>query len=177
MACGADQIDRTLRPHRCERQSLPLRHFHNFDMPRRFIFVALMLSMLMQAITLGSPLASGSGGQAALHALLHWAGLAHHHHQPVPLSEEDLKAFEAFGDLGLPTGAMVASDTCHQDQSPDSTQHVLMDGCLSGVAMIPSWPDAVPARLPRLAAPGAPAETAPATPFLEGLRRPPKQIA
>jgi len=146
-------------------------------MPRRLVFVVLLLSMLTQAVMLGGrwPDANGAG---AVHTLLHWAGLAHHHHhQPAP-SREDLEGFEAFGNLGAPdTAARAGSDTYHQDQSTDSTQHVAMDACLSGMALFTSWPRALPTTQPCSVLPLARAEAARATPFLEGLQRPPKSIA
>jgi hypothetical protein len=117
-------------------------------MPRRLIFVALTLSMLMQAMMLGNSFAAVGSKHPALHALMHWAGLAHHHHH---------------------------HSGYHQDQSPDSTQHVLMDGCLSGPAMIPSWPDALPGILDRCAAPIAAAQRMTAEPYLQGPRRPPRR--
>ena len=151
--------------------------FHNADMPRRLIFIALLTSMLMQAISLGVPLVNTPGGQAAAHALWHWVGLQHHHHRAPELSAEELAGFEAFGDLGIPASAFVAADTYHRDQSPDSTQHLLMDGCLLGMAMIPSWPPASGADVLHPAAPSARVEAAPAKPFIEGLRRPPRPMA
>ena len=153
--------------------------FHNFDMSRRPIFVALLLSMLMQANTFGSPAAGVGSGQAALHTLLHWAGLAHHHRQQPPAqpSDADPAGAGASGGLRVSAVAGTVSVTCDQDQSPESTQHVLMDGFVSAAAMIPSWPESRPARLPRPAPPSAHAEKVPATPFLEGLRRPPRPTA
>ena len=146
-------------------------------MPRRLIFAVLLLSMLIQAIALGGRWVGLGGQGATLHALLHWAGLAHHHHQ-APTSREDFEGFEAFGDLGAPERVVDdGSGSYHQDQSTDSTTHVVMEACLTGMAMITSWPPGLPAPLPGAALPRARAELAPAAPCLEGLRRPPRSIA
>jgi hypothetical protein len=145
-------------------------------MPRHLIVIALLLSMLMQATTVGSPSAGVGRSQAAVHSLLHWAGLGHHHRDrsPAPSSSADSNAV---GNLRVSAVADSAWNTCDQDQSPESTQHLLMDGYVSGAAMIPSWSEASPAELPRPALPCYGTERVPATPFLEGLRRPPRSIA
>lgn len=146
-------------------------------MPRRLIFIALLLSMLMQATTLGNLPAGPSKGREALHAVLHWAGLGHHHRQdrPAPPSqEEDAAGIEATGGLRVSAVADTASGGCDQDQSPESIRHVLMDGYVSGAAMISSWVGSLPTRLSRPIALRSAAEKVPATPFLEGWRRPPR---
>ena len=81
---------------------------------------------------------------------------------------------EATGGLRVSAVADTASGAGDQDQSPESIQHVLMDGCVSGAAMIPSWVASLPTRLSRPIAPRSAAEQVPATPFLEGWRRPPR---
>ena len=145
-------------------------------MPRRLIVIALLLSMLMQTTAFGGSLAGGGGGKAALHSLLHWAGLGHHHRQraPAPPDAEDSAASNTVGSLRVTAVTDTASDTCNQDQSPESTRHVLMDGFVSSAALIPSWPESLPAKPPRLTPPCSDTERVPATPFLEGLRRPPR---
>jgi hypothetical protein len=148
-------------------------------MPRQLVVIALLLSMLMQATAFGGPSAGVASGQAALHSLMHWAGLGHHHHHrpAVPSSSADRADSNADGNLRVSAVVDIAWNTCHQDQSPESTQHLLMDGYISGAAMIPSWFEALPAEPPRPAPPCYDVERVPATPFLEGLRRPPRLIA
>ena len=148
-------------------------------MPRQLIAIALLLSMLMQATTFGGPSVGVGSGQAALHSLLHWAGLGHHHQrrQSVPPRVDDVAGSDAVGTLRLSAVADTAWSSCDRDQSPESMQHVLMDGYISGAAMIPSWPDALPGGLPRSAPPCYDTERVPATPFLQGLRRPPRPMA
>jgi hypothetical protein len=148
-------------------------------MPRHLIIIALLLSMLMQVTALGSSSMGIGGGQASLHSVLHWAGLGHHHHRlpPAPVSNADLTDSNAGETLRVSAVADTAWNTYDQDQSRESTQHLLMDGYISGAAMIPSWPDAVPAEVPRPAPLCYDTERVPATPFLEGLRRPPRLLA
>ena len=148
-------------------------------MPRHLIIIALLLSMLMQVTALGSSSVGIGGGQASLHSLLHWAGLGHHHRHrpPAAPSDADLVGSSADGTLRVSAVADTAWNTYDQDQSRESTQHLLMDGYIGGVAMIPSWPDAVPAEVPRPVPLCYDTERVPATPFLEGLRRPPRLLA
>lgn len=181
---GSDDLCHRRNPQDIARRSprtaeSALCHFHNFDMPRHLIIVALLLSMLMQATAFGSSTADVGGGQAALHSLLHWAGLGHHHHRrPARTSNTDLAESNAGEALRVSAVADSAWNTYHQDQSPESIQHLLLDdGYISSAAMIPSWPDAVPAELPRPTPLCYDTERVPATPFLEGLRRPPRLLA
>jgi len=147
-------------------------------MSHRLVVVALLLSMLLRAATSGMPQADMGGGQAALHAVLHWAGLGHHHHRPpaAPAGSADLADANAAGHLHVSAVAGSAWSV-DRDQSPESTQHVLMDGYVSGAAMIASWPAALPAEPLHPALPNAGAERVPAAPFLEGLHRPPRLAA
>jgi hypothetical protein len=149
-------------------------------MPRHPIIIALLLSMLMQATAFGSSTAGVGNGQAALHSLLHWAGLGHHHRHrlPAPPSSADLADSNEVGALRVSAVADSAWNTCDQDQSPESVRHLLMDdGYISGAAMIPSRFEALSAELPRPAPLCHDTERVPATPFLESLRRPPRLTA
>jgi hypothetical protein len=148
-------------------------------MPRHLIVIALLLSMLTRATVFGSPAAGIEGGQAALHSLLHWAGLGHHHHRlpPVPPTSVAVGGADAVESLHVSAVADSAWNSCDQDQSSESTQHLLMDGFVSAAAMLPSWFAALPTGQPRPAPPGDGIERVPATPFLEGLRRPPRLTA
>jgi len=148
-------------------------------MPRHLIVIALLLSMLMQATAFGSSAAGAGSGQAALHSLLHWAGLGHHHHRRPPAlsSNADLANSNAGETFHVSAVADTAWTTYDQDQSRESTRHLLMDGYINGAAMIPSWFEALPVALPRPAPLCYDTERVPATPFLEGLRRPPRLLA
>lgn len=148
-------------------------------MPRHLIIIALLLSMLMQVTSFGSSATVVGSGQAALHSLLHWAGLGHHHHrrQPAPLDTVVFADSNTGEVLRVSAVADTAWNSCDQDRSPESTQHLLMDGYISGTALIPSWPETLPADLRRPTLPSYSPERVPATPFLEGLRRPPRRTA
>jgi len=146
-------------------------------MPRHLIIIALLLSMLMQVTALGSSSVGIGGGQASLHSLLHWAGLGHHHRPRPPALPSDVDLSNAGETLRVSAVADTAWNTYDQDQSRESTQHLLMDGYIGAAAMIPTWPDAVPAEVPRPVPLCYDTERVPATPFLEGLRRPPRLLA
>jgi len=143
-------------------------------MPRRLIFIALIASLLMQAGALGSWVQQAAGAQ---HSLWHWVGLSHHHHASPAFSAEDLAGFEALGDLGIPASAYASADSIHADPSPEAHAHLLLDQMVGGAALLPC---ATPAPAPLPPSTGAPCprvERAPASAFIEGLRRPPRPTA
>ena len=148
-------------------------------MPRQLIVIALLLSMLTRATAFGWPAAGVGSGEAALHTVLHWAGLGHHHHRlpPVPPTSVVVGDADAVETLHVSAVADSAWNSCDQDQSSESTRHLLMDGFVTGAAMLPSWFAALPTGQPRPTPPGDGIERVPATPFLEGWRRPPRLSA
>jgi hypothetical protein len=171
----AAENHRRLRAQAFKRQALQESSFHNCFMSRRPIFLTLLLAMLLQAVSLGGHWAgAGAHGPTrdALHALLHWAGSAHHHDHH---ATQRMEGFEAFADE-LATATLSMDQSWHQDQSADSHLHMDMDACLSMMGPIPAsvsspWiPPASPRPLPS-------AEAALAGPVLEGLKRPPKSLA
>ncbi len=113
---------------------------------RAAVVLALILAVGFQGFALASRiLATDRGGDTA-HAMLHADGVSHHH-----------------DDHGA----------VHQDGSDDSRQHVQHDGCTHFSA-------ALPAAISPAAPPLASCALAHAvdrrhdTPFLEGLKRPPR---
>lgn len=141
---------------------------HSAAVTRHFLLVALLLSVLGQAATVGGRWALG-GGDAAAHALLHWIGAAHHHGHAHDHDEEHTASSpEALG------GSSHAS--FHQDQSPDSLKHLHADGYLASLGLLHE----VQLRFARPLAGAAPAvhrERPPPSPFLEGLIRPPRALS
>jgi hypothetical protein len=117
-------------------------------MRRRFAIVLLLLSVFWQAFAIAGQATAFADAQEIAHAMLHWQEEAHHHHDD--------------GSVAL-------------DDSDESLQHVVADGCLGSSAVWAStsftFASAVGTRplianeLPR---PG---------PHLDGLRRPPRLTA
>ena len=115
-------------------------------MRRAFIVFVLIGSLCFQGVALAARVLAWNPGGDGAHSVLHVAGVAHHHHE---------------------------DGSVHKDGSRKSKQHVQNDGC-AGLAMMPAR-DASPA--------GAwagceDAAIAPSggydSPFLEGLKRPPR---
>lgn len=106
----------------------------------------LVVSICFQGVALAKQaLARDRSGDAA-HSMLHAEGVAHHHHED---------------------GAV------HKDDSTQSKQHVQNDGCASVAGIPPSHIDAIAAMNPRQAPAGIACEGHD-SPFLEGLKRPPR---
>lgn len=143
---------------------------------RRPLFLILLLSMLLHAVSLGGHWAGAGNVQQAVHALLHWAGSAHHHHAQHADAAEALQGFEAFAEE-LAAATPISVPDLHQDQSGDSNMHMGIDGCLSGIGPIPSCIGGPGARSAAATQHLPLAENAPEGPFLEGLKKPPKTRA
>lgn len=131
-------------------------------MNRRLVFYALLIAMLLQAVSLGGHWAGRSHSAQTLHDVMHWAGIAHHHHA-------ELQADELVATTSPPA-------SYHQDRSADSNRHMSMDACLQLLGPIPAGVSSP--TLPVTCSHVVPsAETAPDGPVLEGPRRPPKFLA
>jgi len=140
-----------------------------------FVIYALLLSLLLQTVSLGGRWAGWSGPANTLHAVLHWSGVAHHHDHQIseatPDDDADFVAMER--ELGLDQTHRAGF---HQDFSADSSHHIGLDACLGAFGPIPSGlsnafavaADMPPALLPQAEIP---------EPFLAGLRRPPRRLA
>jgi hypothetical protein len=111
--------------------------------------LVLVASICFQGVALAKQvLASDRSGDAA-HSVLHADGVAHHH--------------DEHGSI-------------HKDTSPKSKQHVQNDGCASVAGLPPSDTGAVVALNP--SQPHADiARSGYGTPFIEGLKRPPRAMA
>ena len=145
-------------------------------MNRPAIIAALLMSMLLQAVTLGGHWFGAVNPSDALHSVLHWAGLSHHHdHAVAEAQAEDDSDFEAFA-AELAEANLKPHQSFHQDHSADSNHHMSQDTCVSALGPIPAGlGDAFVAdRSPR---PRVCAEAALPDPFLAGLRRPPRPVA
>lgn len=105
----------------------------------------LTVSIGFQGVALGKQASVRDGGGDAAHSMLHADGVAHHHHD---------------------------DGSVHKDSSTQSKQHVQHDGC-AGVAAIPPSGIGV-ATLNAAQAPAWAAHDGHDTPFLEGLKRPPR---
>ncbi|MFT7772779.1 hypothetical protein [Roseateles sp.] len=140
-----------------------------------FVIYALLLSLLLQTMSLGGRWPGHSGSAETMHAVLHWSGIAHHHEhqfsQALPDDDADFVALEK--SLGLERGP---HQGFHQDFSADSNHHIGQDACLGAVGPIPAGLSSSFA----LAAHTPPALLTLAEipdPFLAGLRRPPRRIS
>lgn len=116
---------------------------------RRWL-VALIVALLLPCYGLA---AAGKGLAMALadghHAAAHLAEHAHHHHD---------------------------DGSYHEEDSDEATLHVQADHWLGGAALLLDGPVLPVLALPR-ASPPAVEMRPPPSPFLEGLRRPPRSLA
>jgi hypothetical protein len=113
------------------------------------VFV-LIASICFQGVALAKQvLAWDRGGEGATHSVLHAGGVTHHHHE---------------------------DGSVHKDTSPKSKQHVQNDGCASVAGLPPSDSGAVVAMNPSQP-PAAIIPEGHGSPFLEGLKRPPRALA
>lgn len=112
------------------------------------VFV-LIASICFQGVALAKQVLAWDRSGDAAHSVLHADGVAHHHHE---------------------------DGSVHKDTSPKSKQHVQSDYCASVAGLPPSDTGAVLAL--NLSQPPADiARSGHGTPFLEGLKRPPRRIA
>lgn len=103
--------------------------------------------MLWHAAAVAGPLVFFGSKEAVQHAVLHWQEAGHHHHD----------------DGGF-----------QEDPSPDAQQHVLLDDALSSPALCsaPFDPSVGIGESPPPNLDEAPVPS----PFVEGLRRPPRHL-
>lgn len=145
-------------------------------MNRPVVIAALLMSMLLQAVSLGGHWFGAVSPSDALHSVLHWAGLAHHHDHAVAQAQaEEDREFEAFA-AELAEANLKPHQSFHQDHSVDSNHHMNQDTCVSAMGPLPAVLSGafVADRSPR---PLVRIEPVLADPFLAGPRRPPKQLA
>jgi len=118
-------------------------------MRRSLVIMLMAVSAFWQVLAVGGQPGGALGdSRESVHAMLHWQGLTHHHH-----------------DDGSVT----------QDSSEESVQHIALDGMLAvnaaWSAASASWPSAAstcPAAVDEIRGPW---------PYLDGPRRPPKWTA
>lgn len=110
--------------------------------------LVLIASICFQGVALAKRVLAGELGGDAAHAALHADRVAHHHHD---------------------------DGSVHEDASTKSKHHVQQDGC-PGVAAIPPSRVGVAALNPPQALASA-AHDGHESPFLEGLKRPPRNRA
>ena len=147
---GADGAHRVFLSDGCDRRRVGkacrARAGYHDDVTRyRIVPLMLALALVWQALALGRPGSSVNVLLDAAHAVLHWQGIGHHHHDD--------------GSVQL-------------DESPDASRHLLTDhaGGFTGLpAAQPGAPAPVASSMPcvRPAGAGPP-------PFLEGPLKPPR---
>lgn len=145
-------------------------------MNRPVVIAALLISMLLQAVSLGGHWFGEANPGEALHAVLHWAGLSHHHdHAVSEAAAEDDTGFEAFA-AELASVTLKPHQSYHQDHSADSNHHMGLDACVGAMGPLPAslGGTLMAARSPR---PLALSQAEPADPCLAGPRRPPRHLA
>lgn len=118
---------------------------------RRWLSILLVFCVCWQSLAHAGLGVWAAEGEEVVHALLHFDGSAHHHNV-----HDD-------HDAGF-----------HQDDSDESTEHVMSDACLSAPALLTA------AVLPVLRVGSAPPviahPTEPPQPFLSGPERPPQSL-
>lgn len=112
------------------------------------VFV-LIVSICFQGVALAKQVLTRDRGGDAAHATLHAEGVAHHHHE---------------------------DGSVHKDTSGKSKQHVQSDGCASVAGIPPSRIGAFAALNP-VRPPADISRVGHDSPFLEGLKRPPRNTA
>ena len=117
---------------------------------RRLLAVILLLSIFCQAFATARQVVAfdHEGAFEVVHAEVHLEGAAHHH-------DED--------------GVM------HQDDSQESIQHMLAEACPGTAAIFHFSQLSLP--LDRSPTPAVTAESVSPSPYLDGLRRPPRLIS
>jgi hypothetical protein len=111
----------------------------------------LMLCMCWQALAHAGVAVALAGEAGRAHALMHFEGQAHHHHDN--------------GD----------TDVVHEDQSLASAEHMASDCGPHATALAACAEVNLPQLAPQM--PTAPAATPPPPPCLAGLERPPKTLS
>lgn len=145
-------------------------------MNRPVVIAALLMSMLLQAVSLGGHWFGVAGPGDAVHALLHWSGLSHHHdHAVTQASADDDEGFEAFA-AELASVTPKPHQGYHQDHSVDSNHHMSQDACVGALGPLPAGLGGT-FMAAGSSRPVALSQAEPADPFLAGPRRPPKHFA
>jgi hypothetical protein len=144
-------------------------------MNRSVVIAVLLMSMLLQAVSLGGHWPGGADAAEARHSMLHWLGLSHHHDHSVTESLANDSSFDAFGPE-LAAASLKPYRGYHQDHSVDSNHHMSQDACVSALGPIPSGLGN-PVMAVRGPCPLVLPEAEPTDPFLAGPRRPPKHLA
>ena len=150
---GADGACRVLPSDGCVGlrvgKACPARPRYDHDVSRhRLVPLILAFALVWQSLALGHPGSSVNLLLDAAHAVLHWQGIGHHHHDD--------------GSVQI-------------DESPDASRHLLTDhaGGFTGLpAAQPDTPAPVASSMPC----GRPAGAGP-PPFLEGPLKPPRLSA
>ena len=115
-------------------------------MRRALLVFCLAVSICFQGVALAKQVLSWDGSGDAAHSLLHAQSVSHHHHH---------------------------DGSIHKDTSRKSKQHVQADGCVS-LAFIPSSVLDAANELPTGDTPSSVLLRGHDSPFLEGLKRPPR---
>jgi len=145
-------------------------------MNRPVVIAALLMSMLLQAVSLGGHWVGVANPADALHAVMHWSGLSHHHdHAVTEASADDDAGFEAFA-AELASVTLKPHQSYHQDHSVDSNHHMGQDACVSAMGPVPGG---LGGTFMAVSSPRPPAlsEAEPVDPCLAEPRRPPKHRA
>ena len=114
----------------------------------RIVPLMLALALVWQALALGRPGSSVNVLLDAAHAVLHWQGIGHHHHDDGSVQVEE---------------------------SPDASRHLLTDQA-GGFTGLPAAQPGAPAPIASIMPRGLPAGAGP-PPFLEGPLKPPRRPA
>lgn len=145
-------------------------------MNRPVVIAAVLMSMLLQAVSLGGRWVGASNPVDAFDAVLHWAGLSHHHdHRVTEVAMDDDSAFEAF-EAELASAPLNPLHSYHQDHSTDSNHHMGQDACVGAFGPAPCGLGNEPLTV-RDPHPGTRPDAPPPDPDLAGPRRPPKHLA
>lgn len=117
---------------------------------RRLLAVILLFSVFCQAFAVTRQVVAldYEGSFVVSHAQMHMEGAAHHHDE---------------------------HGVAHQDDSQESIQHILSDAGPGSAALI-QFPQ-LSLHFGRLPAPAVMAEAVGPSPYLDGLRRPPRRIS
>lgn len=110
--------------------------------------LVLIASICLQGVALAKQVLAWDRSGDAAHSLLHADGVAHHHHE---------------------------DGSVQKDMSSKSKQHVQSDGCASVAGIPPSRVGVAASNPPQ--APAGIARDGHDSPFLEGLKRPPRDRA
>lgn len=117
-------------------------------MRRKLVVVLMVVAAFWQVLAVGGRPSVFAGSREAMHTMLHWQGQAHHHHKDGSIT---------------------------QDVSRESVQHVVFDGVFASPAVASEPSLALPAV--EVARPPVADELSGPSPYLAGLKRPPRLLA